>query len=118
MRLHILLGTLVVATSIAVLHQLALEHFLYWKLWWFDVLLHFLGGVLIGGIAFVFSDVYKTPRLLTLILILLIVGIGWEVFEWIFKLYDGAWDPVDTAIDLAMDTLGAFLVYSGIKVWK
>jgi len=118
MRIRLLLSTLVLAAVIALLQKIALAEFLYWKWWWFDVLMHFLGGVLVGGIGLIASDFLKTPRVLTLIIALLGIGIGWEVFEWMFGLYDGAWDPVDTFTDLIMDTLGVLVVYSGIKIWK
>jgi uncharacterized membrane protein YjdF len=113
-----LLSVLALALVMLLLQHIALAEFLYWKWWWFDNVMHFLGGVLIGGIALVTSDILKTPRLLTFLVALLGIGIGWEVFEWSFGLYDGAWDAVDTSTDLIMDTLGALMVYSGIKLWK
>lgn len=118
MRIKVLFSILALALVIFLLQHIALAEFLYWKWWWFDNLMHFLGGILIGGIAFVASDVLKTPRALTFIVALLGIGIGWEIFELGFGLYDGAWDVVDTSTDLLMDTLGALMVYSGIKLWE
>ncbi len=118
MRLRLLISTLVLAGVIALLQDIALAEYLYWKWWWFDILMHFLGGVLVGGIGLIISDVLNTPKKITLLFSLLAIGIGWEVFEWVFGLYDGAWDPVDTGIDLIMDTLGVLVVYSGVKLWK
>lgn len=48
---------------VATLHAIALSQFLYWQLPWFDVLMHFLGGLLVSlfGIwtLMKYSDVYK-----------------------------------------------------------
>ena len=118
MRIYALIGILILASLLAFLQQVALAEYLYWRWWWFDILMHFLGGILVGGIGVVIANVLKTPVLPTLLVTLVVIGIGWEVFEYAFGLYDGGWDLVDTSIDLIMDTLGALLVYSGIKLWK
>lgn len=118
MRLKILLSLLILSGAIFILQDLALQEYLYWRWWWFDILMHFLGGILIGGIALIVSEFTKLPLLPVTVVALIGIGIGWELFEWVFELYDTAWDPVDTSIDLIMDTLGAFLVYGGIKLWK
>ena len=118
MRLYILLGILGLSLLMLILQLIALEEFLYWRWWWFDLLMHFLGGVLIGGIALVVSDVWKTPKAITFIVLLILIGVGWEVFERFFGLYKEAGYLLDTFIDLIMDTIGAFVVYSVVKLWK
>jgi len=118
MRMKMLITVLILALMISILQDIALAEFLYWKWWWFDIFMHFLGGMMIGGIGFIISDRLGVSFAATLLVTLIGIGIGWEVFEWMFGLYDGAWDGVDTSIDLIMDTLGALVVYSGIKIWK
>jgi VanZ family protein len=116
--MRLLLSIFFLALIIAVLQQIALAEFLYWRWWWFDVLMHFLGGVLIGGLALLVSDVLKTPRTLTFIVLLIGIGVGWEIFERLNGLYQEAGYVVDTVTDLIMDTIGALVVYSGVKLWK
>lgn len=118
MRIRLLIFILLLAGVIALLQDIALAEFLYWRWWWFDILMHFLGGVLVGAIGLVASDVLKTPRFLTVLIALVGIGIGWEIFEYLNGLYDEMWDTADMVIDLIMDSIGALLVYSVSKVWK
>lgn len=118
MRLRLLLGILILSGIIFVLQDIALAEFLYWRWWWFDILMHFLGGVLVGALALFVSDLFKTPFTLTFVIFLVGIGVGWEVFERMFGLYNaiGYWE--DTILDLIMDTIGALIVYAGVKLWK
>lgn len=102
---------------IAVLHIAAIVFYLYWELWWYDMLLHLLGGVFI--VLFVlwirfFSGYVAVPAhfelgraFLFTLFWLLVIGIGWEAFEralghtWSIE---GYW--LDTTIDVAFDIAG------------
>ncbi|HEY4502454.1 MAG TPA: hypothetical protein VJH21_01330 [Candidatus Paceibacterota bacterium] len=121
----LLLFILWVSIIFAGLHFLALQYALYWLLSWFDILMHFLGGFLVGLIT-IFAlwytknilhvDIIVTGRR-TLILTLSItftVGVAWELFEYIFNLRDAVHYVIDTMIDLTMDLLGAIAVYWAI----
>jgi len=104
---------------IATLHILAINFFLYWKFWWFDILLHFLGGLWVG-LSFLqfyfFSNLIKIKKKSNLfififsVLTVLFVGLGWEIFEFIIgvNFSENYWS--DTILDLIMDTVGALTV--------
>ena len=114
--------------SIAVIHLIATYFYLYWTLPWFDIMVHFLGGLWVGSTAiwyiyfsgrFYKNDdlpISKTRIFLISIVSTIIVGVLWEVFEF----YVGAVDPdyiADTILDLIMNTLGSivaatYVVYS------
>lgn len=121
MRHKLLVAVLVLAAFIAAFNQIALSFHLFFQVWWADVALHFLGGAFIGLAAAwlvffsgYFPNVSKTPRafFLTIIASTIIVGIGWEFFEYLMRFPREANYRMDTFEDLAMDTLGAFLVHS------
>jgi len=99
-------------------------HFLYWKLPWFDVMMHFLGGVLVAVLTlFVLRvrGVVDWKRIVvTVLLSLLVVGVAWEVFEYAMGVMDASLDGyvLDTTTDLIMDIFGmsvVLLVYK--KLW-
>lgn len=91
----------------------------YRLIWWFDMPMHFLGGVFVSWlvlyIIYKFSkktvlnnlDTYKKIFLLTLI-----VGLGWEWFEWATDIFTGANDMhlLDSYSDLFFDMAGSLVV--------
>ena len=80
-RLQALLILLFSVSLTALLHKIGLEYSLYWSLWWFDVLLHILGGFSLGLLCAFF--VSKRSIFLTLICLILLI-LAWEVFEVVF----------------------------------
>lgn len=111
-----LIGLLILAGAIFILNEVAVERYLYWYFWWYDIMMHFLGGVVIGGIA-VWMQLRLLPAassrttMITVLASIALVGIGWEIFEYVI-------DPTyaeqpgivfDTALDLVMDTIGALI---------
>lgn len=108
---------LIAISLLAVTHIIALELFLYWQYPWFDIPMHLLGGTVVALGMFASHDLLPQfpARLLypiPVLLIVLMVSLGWEVFE----LYAGI--PVeenfagDTIIDLIMDILGGVIGYT------
>ena len=110
-----------VLITIALVHTVAIEFFLYWKYPWLDVPMHFLGGV---ACAFFFSilpffgirvnERYSTVR--WYLAFTLCVGAAWELFEVVAGI--SLSEPgfmLDTAIDLSMDVLGAFIGFTLVK---
>lgn len=99
---------------IAFLHISALQFYLYWSLWWFDILMHFLGGawvaaavlwcLLLSGYVHTRWRPFRTAVCLTII-----VGILWEIYEYAFgmTLVEHEAYVFDTALDLVMDMIGA-----------
>lgn len=118
--LLVILGAL--ASTIAILHVVALAHYFYWTLWWFDILQHFLAGLWIAFFTFwvvfglrlraVLLLVNTPSSFLTVALVTtLAVGLAWEVFEYIVQLYFTENYVFDTISDLAMDIVGALTGY-------
>ena len=124
-RLLLILAALVLA--IFALHIIALFLHLYWVLWWYDIIVHFLGGAFTGLLIVwlrYFSGYFGVPRiaasekeLMYLILVgTLGVGVGGEVFERAFGhtwSLEGYW--LDTAVDLIMDIAGGITAFHFFK---
>lgn len=114
------------ALLLFIAHYAAYEFYLYWKYDWFDIPVHILGGTIIGLSVFLLplfrvpvpSFCYGVPGMLVLVLI---VGILWEFFEWyngISTLKEGF--VLDTVIDLSMNIIGGLIGYSvgkNVKEW-
>lgn len=126
-----MLELLLVTIFIATLHHLALTYFLYWTFDWFDILMHFLGGLTIGLFAlyvFFTSGYVKYPNdhwvvvLSVTVGAVLIVGLVWELWELFVGFTDVLQDRGDTILDLIMDTLGALCAYyygkNKIRTWQ
>ncbi len=86
----------------------------FWTIWWWDILLHVLGGVwagLLGAWAAGFFGIRVT--LVRCILCALAIGMGWEVFEYAEGLGGSvfmSYTP-DTIKDLFDDALGGALAF-------
>lgn len=106
---------------IAALHLFATAFYFYWIFWWYDLVLHFLGGfwVATATLWLVFYSGYiKRPRwsfarAISLVIVsTIIIGILWEVFEVAVGANfhpEGYWP--DTSVDIIMDTAGALTAY-------
>lgn len=119
---------LLVSILVSVLHFIALKFYLYWSTNWFDVLMHFLGGLVIGLIALYliysfsisreYSEKHGFITIVHILSLVLVVGLMWELWELFMGFSLVLEDLSDTILDLIMDTLGglfAFL-YSRIKI--
>ncbi len=105
------------------LHWIASLEGLYWSIDWYDIVMHFLGGLwTLLFILWVVSTQYayrlkKYVSVISLLVAVLVVGVVWEWHEIFFKFTSfsdvGYW--FDTKLDLVMDTLGAIF---GILVYK
>jgi len=105
---------------IFILDIIANQYFLYWHFWWFDIVMHFLGGFWIALLAYYifflsgyFTKISKRFSVFTLSLAtVLVVCVLWEVFEYIMKV--SIYQPdyiLDIYLDLLMDTLGWLIAY-------
>ena len=108
--------------AVGVLHLVGLSFFLYWKIEWFDLLVHTLAGAWVGGMAlwFYYLSGYMTPHKETLRSVVLIsvvsalfVGVSWEIFEYLvgatLLALPGEYF-FDTATDLLVDGVGAYII--------
>lgn len=112
------IGIAALGILIAFLQLLATRYFLYFELWWFDIPMHFLGGLFIGSAflwAWRFEPIVKrmTPlsMFMSAFLATLTIGIAWEIFEYVTDSYAAANYTLDTALDLLMDIFGMAAAY-------
>ena len=116
----LLLPVAVVGLLIAILYPLAFAYLLFWNFWWYDLLLHFLGGAFV--VFFARWSLFAAPQsvkilarlqpLFFFLAMTLIVGVLWEFFEYAADLtyaVRGYW--FDTYTDLLMDTFGGLSAY-------
>ncbi len=109
-------------------NTLAMKYSWYIIIPWFDMPMHYLGGIWAGMLSLFFIITYVLPRyptcsntqrVLLVIGCVLAIGIGWEVFEFILGkvTYIDFGDVADTISDLALDTIGgitALAVFHGL----
>jgi hypothetical protein len=106
---------LLFATLFTSVHRAAVTASLYWYYSWFDMVMHFWGGLLVslGVIALSTLQIFPfKPNPKVIALILLFVMVMWEVFEFYAGLYESSWQQVfDTLKDLLFGSLGAISGY-------
>ncbi|MDP3875038.1 MAG: hypothetical protein Q8Q22_00755 [bacterium] len=92
------------------LHFTAIEFHFYWTLWWYDLMMHTLGGFIGGLIILWFLESFDSSKPILLALIsVMIVGILWEIFEYVYDVAQVADYWWDTITDLIADGVGAVL---------
>ena len=103
---------------IALLHISAIELSLYRLLWWFDVLVHFLAGLWVGGFSlwiYFRSGYIKKPvqtiarAFIVVASAIAVISIVWEFYEIAIGIPIGENYVQDTTVDLIMGALGAFM---------
>ena len=105
-----------VAIVIVVVNFIATMLHWYYFIWWFDMPMHFLGGVftaLIGmtfGFRFIARTYHRDPHhaLFSVILLVLVVGVGWELYEVLMQSISGTKfvTAVDSVSDIFFDLAG------------
>jgi hypothetical protein len=117
MRLSWLIAAFFLSGALALLNSWALDNHIFWRFVWFDVFMHFLGGIALATLA---VGLLRSRRPLSFAAFLTVAFIAWEVFEYVFGVPREANYQFDTALDILMDTLGAIVVYAvaRISVWK
>ncbi|HNW71511.1 MAG TPA: hypothetical protein PKZ36_02590 [Candidatus Paceibacterota bacterium] len=98
---------------IFVLNFLAMKFYWYSSIWWFDMPMHLLGGFWIGITLIWFLSLknLSLKNVIIVILGVLLVGIGWEIFEIsVDKIVTGnVFNVLDTMSDICFDLSGGFL---------
>lgn len=107
---------------IAVLNWLAEYYSWYWRISWFDMLMHFAGGAWLAGVAIwwrFFSGKFsgEIPQNFARAALFgigaaFVIGLGWEIYEsFVSFLVEGHInDILDTISDLVFDMLGGVLM--------
>lgn len=108
--------SLVLVVVIFLVNVLATSFAWYALLWWFDMPMHFFGGVFLGYLTtlvfyktFYMQEHISSSRIIFLgTLIVGVVGGGWELFEYVVQHYTGALlaNPIDSYSDLCFDMAG------------
>ncbi len=104
--------------AIGAANLIANKLYLYWTVWWADVVMHFSAGFCVA-MASVLVWHYLLDRNISLrksafvsFLMVLIVGLLWEIFETHFEIElisDGYLYVADTVSDLILDVCGGIL---------
>ncbi len=104
--------------SIFMLNSLASYFYWYASIWWFDMPMHFLGGLWIGLLSLSVLGTSKFfPKLkkatffkicLSTILLVLLIGLFWEIFEYSVQGFLGLVlaNPLDSLSDVMFDLAG------------
>jgi hypothetical protein len=98
----------------AVTQHYALLNYWYWVYPWLDNVMHFSGGVLITVLGAAFFG-----HRWWIVVVTMCVGLLWEVFE--YSIGVSLFEPNfagDTALDVAMDFVGALVAYGIMHVWQ
>ncbi len=105
---------LLLSSLFAAVHFVASKLSLYWYYWWFDSVMHFWGGTLIGLGIHALATLPHVPvrtTLLFLLVTLAVVTVSWEVFEWVFGLYNPVNHTLDTIKDITLGFGGGLLAH-------
>jgi hypothetical protein len=112
-----------VLSGVAFFHWIGTTELYYWTITWYDIPMHFFGGVWVALAALWVSEmpcagrlkkgVFRAfPSMSSILACVIAVGIAWEAYEVIFGIADVqmAGYAFDTTLDLVMDTLGGLAV--------
>ena len=108
--------------TIAILNFYAYRFHWYWEFWWFDIVMHTLGGIWVASFALwlryfrsLAEEPITSPKKVSIFILALVavyvIGGGWELFEFsldkfiTFKIHDAA----NTASDLFFDGVGSIV---------
>ena len=105
---------------ILVINFFANKFYWYSSIWYFDMIMHFLGGFWIGLTSFyIFSPQNISGKLIFKILLLVLcIGIGWEVYEILVNdiLAQNSFNFLDTFSDIFFDLSGGLCAM--LYLWK
>ncbi len=112
---------IILSAIFATTHAVAIEGFFYWRFEWFDILMHFWGGLLIAlGLTtlstfrrFNFKSTYKIVFFTALAMV-----VTWEVFEWLLDMTSPQTYIVDTSTDMFLGMAGALIGHALLKRFK
>ncbi len=98
--------------SIFIVNSLAEKFYWYSAIWYFDMIMHFMGGLWVGLVVIWLLSPQKTDPDVSFILKAIagvfLVGVSWEIFEFIFYNYIAGNDfnVLDTISDVFFDLAG------------
>lgn len=101
---------------ICILYSLSVSLYFFWTLWWFDIVLHILGGMWVALIALWYTRVRVLSSEKKAFAVALIasfgIGVLWEVFEYVTGTTFAHDNYIfDTLSDLAADIAGGGIAF-------
>jgi hypothetical protein len=104
----------------ALTHAFATLTALYWYYSWFDIIMHFWGGLLIvlGVHALARMDFPIRTNKRTIFSIAMVLMVGWEVFEYVIGLSSIAGQLNDIIKDIFVGSAGVIIGYTVFKTTK
>lgn len=97
---------------VGAIHITALRLYLYWLFPWLDIFVHFFGALWVSLAAvWVLTVFHRRTPFMRAFFILVVVSVGWELFEFWGGIPREANFVFDTSLDLLMDALGGILGY-------
>lgn len=98
---------------IFLVNLIASEFYWYYSIWYFDMIMHFLGGLWLGlAIFWLFSIKELSLKLiLKIVLGVLLISIFWEIFEILVNniIAQNPFSALDTVSDICFDLAGGIL---------
>ncbi|MBP6924682.1 MAG: hypothetical protein KBC62_01720 [Candidatus Pacebacteria bacterium] len=105
---------LIISSLFASVHSFAVSMSLYWYYWWFDIMMHFWGGILVVFGVYALCSLKHIPLKPSTLLIfatLFSIMVVWEVFEWKVGLFNPPTHIFDTAKDMVVGFCGGLVGY-------
>ena len=107
---------------VGVLHGFAVAKSLYWVYDWFDIMMHFLGGLFVALVGIYLYERFQKESFFTsppsiilfnIIIFVFIAGLLWETSELLLGVTytDKEMYGSDTKLDFVMNTVGAIAGY-------
>ncbi len=108
-------------TLFAGVHSFAVAASLYWFYWWFDIMMHFWGGILVAISFFVltsFKKINVRPSLALMLIVLALTTGLWEVFEYSIGVLSQGVYIVDTVQDVLIGFCGGLLAFFTLQSFR
>lgn len=103
------------ALSLAFLNFYAGLYFWYWRFWWFDLFMHFTGGVSVALLVLYLYKNFKLKEKISvasaILFVTITISVLWEIMEFLIdaNLFSGNYF-VDTLTDIFIALTGAFII--------
>ena len=112
-RKKLLIHIIVLMFFIFLTDKAAGKFYWYNSIWYFDMIMHFLGGVWVG-LFFIYTlsvDEASLKSLWRVVLLTLLIGVSWEVYEFVVNNMIGRvpFDILDTLSDIFWDVAGGLV---------
>lgn len=98
---------------LAVIHVIAIELYLYWHFFWFDIFMHLFGGAVVALGLHTLADLRIIKRVYlktgTVLFLVFLIALLWELFEFSAGVPIESDFILDTTSDLLIGLCGAYI---------